>query len=277
MRCLPHGCYPLFVALLCTLGWMASLMQDGCEFARVEGPVVAELTTLGELPPLWLEFGIGAFRAPSEESMAEVSQNTTKTDFQWQLEHWFRHLFEGEENCELFQVETMEKFMDNAWTTARTFAFLALVLGGGGSLFLWASTFFVFTRGTWRWTGYLILIGSLCNSMTFLWYLTSICSWNTCSMYWGSKTNILACSLWFLGGLCIVCRYPVPVSQRMQKVGQEDPADGVFMGDTPTSAGSSKDDDFIPTVDVLSVDGVEQDFIDAENEDDSIVTARQLV
>lgn len=278
MKCFPHGCYSLWVASLCTTAWMASLVQDGCDFARVEGPVVAELTTLGELPPPWLEFGIGAFRAPSEESIADLSQNNnaTKTDFQWQLEHWFHNLLEGEENCKLFEVEIMEKFMDNAWTTARTFAFLALVLGGGGTLFLWASTFFVFSRGTWRWTGYLILIGSLCNSMTFLWYHTSICSWNTCSMFWGSKTNILACCLWFLGGLCIVCRYPVPVSQRRQKLGQEEPADGVLKGEIPTAAGT-KDDDFIPTVDVLSVNGLEQDFVDAENEDDAIATARQLV
>mmetsp|Transcript_41066 Transcript_41066/g.98984 ORF Transcript_41066/g.98984 Transcript_41066/m.98984 type:complete len:295 (+) Transcript_41066:314-1198(+) len=294
MRCLPHGCYSLWVALLCTAGWTASLMQDGCDFARVEGPVVAELTTLGELPPPWLEFGIGAFRAPSQESLAEVSASTENTNtnttnnLQWQFEHWYDNLLEGEENCQLFQVETMEKFMDNAWTTARTFAFLALVLGGGGTLFLWASTFFVFSRGTWRWTGYLILIGSLCNSMTFLWYLTSICSWNTCSMFWGSKTNILASTLWFLGGLFIVCRYPIPLSQRMQKLGQEEPsADGVFVSPSPPSSADTKDDDqFIPTVNVLSVSNgggdamPEKDFIDAEMEDDHdeiVIAARQLV
>ncbi|CAJ1928815.1 unnamed protein product [Cylindrotheca closterium] len=306
MRWLPHGCYSLWVALLCTGGWTASLMQDGCDFARVEGPVVAELTTLGELPPPWLEFGIGAFRAPSKESLELVaaasanaanninsnsssnSSSSTARNVQSQFQDWYDHILEGEEDCKLFEDETMEKFMDNAWTTARTFAFLALVLGGGGSLFLWASTFFVFSRGTWRWTGYLILTGSLCNSMTFLWYLTSLCSWNTCSMFWGSKTNIVASTLWFLGGLFIVCRYPVPHSQRMQKLGQEEPAaDGLFSpSSTPTSLSSGiKDDEFVPTVDVLSVDGIEADFIDAEKEDDEsfnmnmneTVTARELV
>jgi hypothetical protein len=204
MRCLPHGCYSLFVATICTMAWIASLFQDGCDFAKVSGPIVAELTTAGEIPPPWLEFGIGAFRSPSSDSIE--GQDTWYSDF--------------EEECQLFEEES-ENFMDTAWTTARTFAFLALVIGGGGTVFLWASTFFVFSRGTWRWTGYLIMIGSLCNSMTFLWFLTSVCGWNTCTIFWGAKADMVASSLWFLGGLLIICKYPLPISQRLQQQQQQ--------------------------------------------------------
>jgi len=270
-------------------------MQDGCDFARVQGPVVAELTPVGDLPPPWMEFGIGAFREPSAQSLAEMatanannmnlnatgssSGSGSGSSLSLQFEQWYNNLSEGEKNCQLFDEDTTEKFIDNAWTTARTFAFLALVLGGGGSLFLWASTFFVFSRGTWRWTGYLILIGSLCNSMTSLWYLTSICSWNTCTMFWGSKTSILASSLWFFGGLFIVCRYPTPVTHRMQKLDQEEPVAGVFMGEKGSCCGSGCGFT-IPAldVDVLSVSGVEDPKgLDDAGEENSIIKARQWV
>lgn len=71
----------------------------------------------------------------------------------------------------------------------------------------------------------------------------------------------------------------------MQKLGQEEPSlatDGVLTTSAPlpSSSDAAKDDDddgFVPTVDVLSIDGMEPDFIDAEKEDDDIITARELV
>jgi hypothetical protein len=67
------------------------------------------------------------------------------------------------------------------------FAFLALVLGGGGALFVWCSTCFVFSKGTWRWTGYELLLASLCQAMTFVWFGTQICTWNTCGLFGDPK------------------------------------------------------------------------------------------
>jgi hypothetical protein len=40
--------------------------------------------------------------------------------------------------------------IDPAWTASKAFAFMALGIGGGGTLFAWCSTCFVFSRGTWR-------------------------------------------------------------------------------------------------------------------------------
>lgn len=183
---LPHGSYSLFVSTLCTLGWLASLFQDGCDYAHVRGPVVKLLMVNATQIPPWLEFGIGAYRAP------------TYNNKEWTTS------FGG--SCSLYPQE----FMDEAWTTSRVFSFLALVLGGGGTLFLWCSTCFIFGRGTWRWTGYEILLASSCQGLSFVWFMTDICQWNQCSLFWGSKADIAACVLWLVGGVLVICRYPQP-------------------------------------------------------------------
>ena len=188
---LPHGSYSLFVAILCTLGWLACLFQDGCDYAHVMGPVVQLLMVNATQVPPWLEFGIGAYRAPA-------LVNVNEEDQEWVTS------FGG--SCTLYPPE----FMDTAWTTSRVFSFLSLVLGGGGTLFLWCSTCFIFGRGTWRWTGYEILLASSCQGLSFLWFMTEICQWNQCSLFWGSKADIAACILWLVGGMLVICRYPQP-------------------------------------------------------------------
>jgi hypothetical protein len=199
---LPHGGYALLVATICTLAWSAALFQDGCDFARVQGPVVEGLlkassskesdsttaTTPLIIPP-WLEFGIGAYRSPI---FVESTQ-------QWETSF--------DEPCQLYPSD----YKDAPWTTTRAFDFLALVMGGAGTLFLWlCSTCFVFGKATWRWTGYELLLASLCQSLTTVWFSTSICRWNTCQLFWGSKADIAAATLWCIAGILIVCRYPTP-------------------------------------------------------------------
>lgn len=188
---MPHGSYALVIATVSTLGWLAALFQDGCDFARVEGSVIKHLETEGagggNSPP-WLEFGLSAYREPIQNSNGdwETSFDTV---------------------CLLYP----EDLMDDSWTTARTFAFLALVIGGGGTMFLWCSTCFVFSKGTWRWTGYELLLASLCQAIAFCWFATQVCDWNTCTLFWGSKADIAASVLWFFCGLLVICRYPNPI------------------------------------------------------------------
>ena len=183
---LPHGSYSLLVAILCTLGWLTSLFQDGCDYAYVTGPVVDVLMVNATQKPPWLEFGIGAYRAP-------VFVND-----EWSTS------FGG--SCTLYPPE----FMDPTWTTSRVFSFLAQVLGGGGTLFIWCSTCFIFGRGTWRWTGYEIILASSCQGLCFVWFMTEVCQWNKCSLFWGSKSDIAASVLWLVGGILVICRYPQP-------------------------------------------------------------------
>lgn len=213
---LPHGSYSLLVATLSTLAWLASLFQDGCDFAQVQGPIVERLVTrsrsssstdaaaedetsssnIENIPP-WLEFGIGAYRSPSQ-----TSSKTWQTTF--------------DEPCQLYPLE----YFDTAWATSRTFLFLALVMGGGGTLFLWCSTCFVFGRATWRWTGYELLLASLFQGFGFLWFHTQLCDWNTCTLFWGSKADIAGAVGWFLCGILMVCRYPEPRDWNTEEVEQ---------------------------------------------------------
>jgi len=146
------------------------------------------------IPP-WLEFGIGAYRSPVYNNNNHNNGNPNQV---WTTS------FTG--SCALYPPE----FMDAAWTTSRAFSFLSLVLGGGGTLLVWCSTCFIFGRGTWRWTGYEILLASSCQGLSFVWFLTEVCQWNQCTLFWGSKADIATCVLWFVGGMLIVCRYPQP-------------------------------------------------------------------
>ena len=214
-RLLPHGSSPLLVATLSTLAWASSLFQDGCDFARVEGPIVERLTRLQNnstttttttttgsiVVPPWLEFGIGAYRSPTRM----VPNNRSSQGHKEGATETWKTTFDG--SCQLYPPQ----YLDNAWVTSRAFSFLALVLGGGGTLFVWCSTCFVFGRATWRWTGYELMLGSLCQALAFVWFRTSICHWNTCHLFWGSKADIMAATLWWISGLLIVCcRYPTP-------------------------------------------------------------------
>jgi hypothetical protein len=173
------------IATLASIAWFASLFQDGCDFSQVTGPIVSQLASNSLVP--WLEFGIGAYREP-----VLLNDGTYESSF------------DGE--CLLYP----DDLIDAAWTTSRAFAFLALVMGGGGTLFVWFSTCFVFSKGTWRWSGYELLAASLCQAIAFCWYSTQICSWNTCSMFWGSQADIVATVLWFVCGMLILLRYPPP-------------------------------------------------------------------
>jgi hypothetical protein len=184
---LPHGFYSLGITLLAVLGWFFSLFQDGCDYAKVSGPILQQLASSRFVP--WLEFGMGAFREP-------VLQ--TDGTFQTTLH---------ENSCTLYADE----FIDGAWRTAQTFSFLALAIGGAASLFLMFTTCFVVSRETWRWIGYELLVASFLQTFSFCWFATGVCSWNTCEMYWGSIADIIACTFWYLAGIGVIYKYPTPI------------------------------------------------------------------
>jgi hypothetical protein len=85
-----------------------------------------------------------------------------------------------------------------------------LVLGGGGALFLWFSSCFVFSPGTWRWAGYEVFGAFLFQCLSFLWFRTEMCGNNDCELFYGSKLNIAAASLFLFSSLLVICRYPAP-------------------------------------------------------------------
>jgi len=205
-RLLPHGAYTLLSATLASMGWIAILAQDGCDFVRLTGPSVSELTGSDAIP--YLEIGINGYRQP---------------EFFGATGDW-RVQYTGQ--C----IEYGESVADIYWILSKAFSFVALVFGGGGALFLWCSSFFVFGPGTWRWAGYEIFTASLCQAISFTWFLTSICSseGNECSLFFGSQTDIAAASLWLLSALTIFFRYPKPTKKSVKPhiLSSRDPEDG---------------------------------------------------
>jgi len=184
---LPHGGYSLVPAVLTTMGWLAGLFQDGCDYSRLTGDIVEQLATNGAP---WVEVGYAAYREPklnTEEGTYEVAYTGA---------------------CERYPEDVVEQ--DAYWKASKGFAFLALVLGGAGTFFLWFSTCCVFSRGTWRLVGYEVLLAAFFQALSFLWFKTAMCQENTCSLFWGSKTDIVATSLWATAALCIFCYYPKP-------------------------------------------------------------------
>lgn len=185
-RLLPHGAYSLVPAVFATLAWLCSISQDGCDFARLEGPIVREITNSEIIP--FLEIGFVAYRKPQYHA----------EDDSWRV------LYAG--TCLFFD----SSIQDSYWTAAKALAFVALVLGGAGALFVCFSTCFVFSRATWRWAGYQIMLACLCQCLSFLWFATDICYVNSCDLFFGSKADICA-SVFYLGaGLLILTRYPNP-------------------------------------------------------------------
>jgi hypothetical protein len=191
-RMLPHGKYSLVPAVLTTMAWISSLFQDKCDFSRVTGEIVATLADADDTP--FLEVGFAAYREPIFDG------NTGE----WHVVYTGRCLEYPEGDDLLYQ--------DMSWNAAKICAFLASVLGGAGSFFLWFSTCCIFGRATWRLAGYEVLLAAIFQSIAFLWFNTEICqdSDNTCSLFWGSKADILAVSFWTLAAILIFCYYPVP-------------------------------------------------------------------
>lgn len=201
---LPHGQYTLVPAVLCTMAWLSALFQDNCNYSRLTGGIVASIATAADTP--WLEVGLSAYREPIYNEQAQ----------EWQV------VYTGE--CLEYPADLVEQ--DTVWTAAKAFAFIADVLGGGGTFFLWFSTCCIFGRATWRWAGYEVLGAALFQSLSFIWFATAIChdeSETSCDLFWGSKADILASILWTLAAMCIFCYYPVP------KEYDEDTEDGIMV------------------------------------------------
>jgi hypothetical protein len=187
-RLLPHGGYTLIPAVLSTVAWLAALSQDGCDYSHITGYTVAEVTKSTAVE--FLEVGINAYRAP------ELVNGVWEIDYS--------------SSCLPYDEEFFN--IDGYWKVAKAFDFISLVLGGGGALFLWFSSCFVFSKGTWKWTGYEVLLASFFLSLSFIWFNTYTCREgdNHCSLSYGSKADIASATLWLVSALCIFYRYPAP-------------------------------------------------------------------
>ena len=233
-RSLPHGFYSIFLVLLSTTGWFASLWQgDGCNYAIVSGPIVDQLdpSFQKENPITTLELGFDSYRelpnrvainldgqtynddevvdsSSSSSSSSSISKSFTTTQLANATDNL--QLFKPRTTkCTIYPETVTQGIIDSSWTTSRSFAFLGLVLGGAGTTFLACSVCFVFSRVTWRWTGYALLLAALFQALSLVaWFQTQLCSWNDCGWSLGSISDVCALSIWALAGIMILCHYP---------------------------------------------------------------------
>lgn len=180
---LPHGVYSLFPSVLTTIGWLSSVFQDGCDFAKLTGDLVGQIASTPDAT--YLEVGFKAFREPLSDGTA-------------------RYLGP----CTAYPDELVNQ--DTLWTTAKGFAFFAQVLGLSSALFLWFSTCCVFSKGTWHLASVQIALAAVCQACSFIWFQTEMCEENSCDLFWGSKTDIVATVFWTLAAAMMCCKYPEP-------------------------------------------------------------------
>lgn len=223
-RSLPHGLYSLLLVVLAVTGWFFSLWQgDGCNYAIVTGPIVDQLdpSYTDQNPITTLELGFDSYRelpnvvdinqnldsdggGSSESTTSTLSKtfsasNVTTTDL----------LKPRTTKCILYPEEVALGIIDSSWTTSRSFAFLGLVVGGAGTTFFACSLCFVFSRVTWRWTGYALEMAAIFQILSLVtWFQTQLCSWNTCGWSLGSISDVCAVAIWALAGGMILCHYP---------------------------------------------------------------------
>eukprot|EP00592_Proboscia_alata_P005232 CAMPEP_0194382698 /NCGR_PEP_ID=MMETSP0174-20130528/62311_1 /TAXON_ID=216777 /ORGANISM="Proboscia alata, Strain PI-D3" /LENGTH=225 /DNA_ID=CAMNT_0039168221 /DNA_START=51 /DNA_END=728 /DNA_ORIENTATION=+ len=194
------------------MAWIASLAQDGCDYVRLTGPIVSSITGEDPTPP-YLEAGFNAYRSPSYSPETDT----------WVVQYTGF--------CTEYDAGVVE--IDIYWTMAKMFAFISLVLGGGGALFLWFSSCFVFGPGTWRWAGYEVLAASIFQCLAFVWFGTGLCragDGSKCRLFFGSKSDIVATVFWFVSALFIFAKYPPPDAESAARAGNLVDQHGLAIG-----------------------------------------------
>eukprot|EP00565_Helicotheca_tamesis_P003264 CAMPEP_0185727926 /NCGR_PEP_ID=MMETSP1171-20130828/3459_1 /TAXON_ID=374046 /ORGANISM="Helicotheca tamensis, Strain CCMP826" /LENGTH=222 /DNA_ID=CAMNT_0028396571 /DNA_START=65 /DNA_END=733 /DNA_ORIENTATION=+ len=198
------------------MAWICILAQDGCDYARLTGASVQSLTSSKTIP--YAEVGRFAYRTP----VYFPDENA------WRVQY--------SETCLSYDDDVVER--DGYWKVSQAFSFLALVFGGGGTLFLWCSTCLVFGRGTWRWAGFEILSAAIMQALGLLWFLTGLCKEggnSRCGLFFGSKCDIGAVVLWWASAVTILVKFPKPYPKPVLVVKDEREMEGMIH--TPGAAG----------------------------------------
>lgn len=180
------------------MAWIASLSQDGCDYAKLIGNGALELTNRN-IP--WIEVGFNSYRIPKYYG-----------DNQWQVYYV--------DECITLpsQVDNIEWTSDPYWQFGSVMSVISTIVGGGGCLFLWiVAVGLVVTKSTWRWVGFKCMIASFCSTLSFLWFLNQRCSHegSECHLLYGSKANIASLFLYAASSLSIIAKYPEPKVLRL--------------------------------------------------------------
>ena len=203
MMLLPHGGYPLFPAALSAMAWIASLSQDGCDYARISGPEVTTLTNSDEYP--FAEVGFDSYRVPTyypEHGVWRVLYTAGCLPYDY-----------GDEGTTEGSANTGDWSYDIYWKVGRTTHLIASIFGGAGCLFLWfAAMCMVFTKRTWHLGGAELMVAAFFQCMSFFWFANEICSSEEtkCHLFFGSKMDIASACLYIVAAASIFLKYPEP-------------------------------------------------------------------
>lgn len=188
-RCLPHGFYPLIPTILTSMALWTSIVQDGCDYGRLEGEESIQKITGSDVFP-FLEVGLYHYRTP----IFYASENDWKLPFTIE--------------CEVYPEGTA----DTWWLIGKYLTMVAAVLAGSLNFFLWFTTCMTFSIRTWRFCAIESLLAALFRAGSFMFFATSVCqgSGNKCIFAFGSKVDILGIILWVLAAFAILGHYPDP-------------------------------------------------------------------
>jgi hypothetical protein len=197
--CFPLGYYVVIPILLSTIGWSVSLIMDGCEYARLTGPTVAELTNDPSVP--FIEVGFYWYRVPMQGDDGEWAVN--RSDL-----------------CEKYDRDVVD--VDGVWSFAVISRDFGVLLGGAGAVFLWFSCCFSYSKTTLRWAGYVLLLATVMLLLAFSWFGTSMChgDGDKCTLGYGSTTDILTLIFWVVSTVLIFARFPSPRRTNVEHTGK---------------------------------------------------------
>lgn len=192
-RCLPHGFYSLIPAVLSSMAFWTALVQDGCDFAKLEGENVEKITGSDVLP--FIEAGISHYRAPLFYT----------TESEWKM------VFTDQ--CENYPGESIDIFVE----LAKYFSLVSLIFGGSLTLFLWFTTCMTFSIRTWRFCAVEAALATLFRGGSFLFLFSSICEGNEsqCHLAFGSRMDIIGIVLYFVAAVSLFGHYPDPKLRRL--------------------------------------------------------------
>ena len=121
-RLLPQGPLALVPTVLCTMAWISTLVQDGCDYAQVSGPSVEILSGSDVVP--FVEAGRAGYRVPSYMYGPGNEDNG-----EWVIVYT--------DVCSSYGMVAIQQ--DWQWTFSRVARFITQTLGGSASLFLYGA------------------------------------------------------------------------------------------------------------------------------------------
>jgi hypothetical protein len=190
--------------LLKLLSRLSCFSQDGCDYARVSGQSIADITSNPSTP--FIDTGFSHYRAPVLINGEWVIDMTTPC---------------MEYNTEVVNIGAAAKF-------AQIASFVGSVLGGASAIFVWFSLCLLIDRSRWRWIACEFLAASILQALSFTLFASSLCKTNNCSMEYGARTATLAAIMWLVSALILFYHVPsvrVSSSSAQQRSSQVDVPD----------------------------------------------------